>query len=57
MGGLGHMGVKIAAALGAEVTVLSQTTSKQEDSLRFGAKAHYATKDRETFSGSRTRST
>ena len=49
MGGLGHMGVKIAAALGAEVTVLSQTTSKQDDSLRFGATAHYATKDRETF--------
>ncbi|MBY0176899.1 NAD(P)-dependent alcohol dehydrogenase [Curtobacterium herbarum] len=49
LGGLGHMGVKIAAALGAEVTVLSQTTSKQEDSLRFGAKAHYATKDAETF--------
>jgi uncharacterized zinc-type alcohol dehydrogenase-like protein len=49
LGGLGHMGVKIAAALGADVTVLSQTTSKQDDSLRFGATAHYATKDPETF--------
>ncbi|NIJ06312.1 NAD(P)-dependent alcohol dehydrogenase [Frigoribacterium faeni] len=49
MGGLGHMGVKIAAALGADVTVLSQTTSKEEDSLRFGAKAHYATSDEQTF--------
>ena len=49
MGGLGHMAVKIAAALGADVTVLSQTTSKKEDSLRYGAKAHYATKDPETF--------
>ncbi|KPG88862.1 NAD(P)-dependent alcohol dehydrogenase [Frigoribacterium sp. RIT-PI-h] len=49
MGGLGHMGVKIAAALGADVTVLSQTTSKKEDSLRFGAKAHYATSDEQTF--------
>jgi uncharacterized zinc-type alcohol dehydrogenase-like protein len=49
MGGLGHMGVKIAAALGAEVTVLSQTTSKKDDSLRFGAKAHYATSDGQTF--------
>ncbi|MET9550070.1 NAD(P)-dependent alcohol dehydrogenase [Streptomyces sp. NPDC006627] len=49
MGGLGHIGVKIAAALGAEVTVLSQTTSKKDDSLRFGAKAHYATSDPETF--------
>lgn len=49
MGGLGHMAVKIAVALGADVTVLSQTTSKQEDSLRYGAKAHYATKDPSTF--------
>ncbi len=49
LGGLGHMGVKIAAALGAEVTVLSQTTSKEQDSLRFGAVAHHATKDPETF--------
>jgi uncharacterized zinc-type alcohol dehydrogenase-like protein len=49
MGGLGHMGVKIAAALGADVTVLSQTTSKKEDSLRFGAKAHYATSEEQTF--------
>jgi uncharacterized zinc-type alcohol dehydrogenase-like protein len=49
MGGLGHMGVKLAHALGAEVTVLSQTTSKQEDGLRFGADHYYATSDRETF--------
>ena len=31
MGGLGHMAVKIAAAMGADVTVLSQSTSKAED--------------------------
>jgi alcohol dehydrogenase (NADP+) len=49
MGGLGHVGVQIAAAMGAEVTVLSQTLSKQEDGLRFGAKAYYATSDKETF--------
>ncbi len=49
MGGLGHVGVQIAAAMGAEVTVLSQTLSKQEDGLRFGAKEYYATSDRETF--------
>lgn len=49
MGGLGHMAVKIAVAMGAEVTVLSQSTSKQDDSLRYGATAHYATKDAETF--------
>lgn len=49
MGGLGHMGVKLAAALGAEVTVLSQTLSKQEDGKRLGAKHFYATSDKETF--------
>jgi uncharacterized zinc-type alcohol dehydrogenase-like protein len=49
MGGLGHVAVKIAAAMGAEVTVLSQTLSKQEDGLRFGAKHYYATSERETF--------
>lgn len=49
MGGLGHMAVKIAHAMGAEVTVLSQTLNKKEDSLKFGAKDHYATSDPETF--------
>ncbi|WP_328842535.1 NAD(P)-dependent alcohol dehydrogenase [Nakamurella leprariae] len=49
MGGLGHMAVKIAAAMGAEVTVLSQTLSKQADSLEFGATAHHATSDPSTF--------
>ncbi len=43
MGGLGHVGVKLAVAMGAEVTVLSQTTSKRDDSLRYGAVEHYAT--------------
>jgi uncharacterized zinc-type alcohol dehydrogenase-like protein len=41
--------VQLAAAMGAEVTVLSQTLSKQEDGLRFGAKHYYATSDRATF--------
>ena len=49
MGGLGHMGVKIAHALGAEVTVLSQSLSKRDDGLRFGADHYYATSDRATF--------
>ena len=43
MGGLGHVGVQLAVAMGAEVTVLSQTTSKRDDSLKFGAVEHYAT--------------
>jgi uncharacterized zinc-type alcohol dehydrogenase-like protein len=49
MGGLGHMGVKIAHALGAEVTVLSQTLSKQEDGRKLGADHFYATSDEATF--------
>jgi uncharacterized zinc-type alcohol dehydrogenase-like protein len=49
MGGLGHMAVKIAHAMGAEVTVLSQSLSKQEDGLRFGADHYYATSDPATF--------
>lgn len=50
MGGLGHMGVKLAHAMGAEVTVLSQSLSKKEDGLRLGADHYYATNDKETFS-------
>ncbi|MGK3948891.1 NAD(P)-dependent alcohol dehydrogenase [Microbacterium sp. K2] len=49
LGGLGHMGVQIAHALGAEVTVLSQTLSKKDDGLRLGADHYYATSDPETF--------
>ncbi|WP_280263532.1 NAD(P)-dependent alcohol dehydrogenase [Nocardia wallacei] len=49
MGGLGHVGVKIAAAMGAEVTVLSSSLSKQDDGRRFGARHYYATSDKETF--------
>ncbi|MFJ9024004.1 NAD(P)-dependent alcohol dehydrogenase [Streptomyces sp. NPDC102259] len=49
MGGLGHMGVKIAHALGAEVTVLSQSLRKKEDGLKLGADHYYATSDQKTF--------
>jgi alcohol dehydrogenase (NADP+) len=49
LGGLGHMGVKIAHALGAEVTVLSQSLKKQEDAQRLGADHFYATSDPQTF--------
>ncbi|OBJ10995.1 alcohol dehydrogenase [Mycobacterium colombiense] len=49
LGGLGHMGVKLGAAMGAEVTVLSQSLKKMEDGLRLGAKHYYATAERETF--------
>jgi uncharacterized zinc-type alcohol dehydrogenase-like protein len=49
MGGLGHMAVKIAHAMGAEVTVLSQSLNKQEDGLRLGADHYYATSDPSTL--------
>jgi uncharacterized zinc-type alcohol dehydrogenase-like protein len=49
LGGLGHMAVKIAAAMGAEVTVLSQTLSKKDDGLAMGASSYFATSDPETF--------
>jgi uncharacterized zinc-type alcohol dehydrogenase-like protein len=48
-GGLGHMGVKIAHALGAQVTVLSHSLKKQEDAKRMGADQFYATSDPKTF--------
>jgi uncharacterized zinc-type alcohol dehydrogenase-like protein len=49
MGGLGHMGVKLAHAMGAEVTVLSQSLAKREDGLKLGASHYYATSDAATF--------
>ncbi len=49
LGGLGHMGVKLAAAMGADVTVLSQSLKKMEDGLRLGASHYYATSDPNTF--------
>ncbi|MEU4452858.1 NAD(P)-dependent alcohol dehydrogenase [Nocardioides sp. NPDC023903] len=49
LGGLGHMGVQIAHAMGAEVTVLSQSLKKQEDGLRLGADHYFATSDPATF--------
>ena len=49
LGGLGHMAVKIAHAMGAEVTVLSQSLKKMEDGLKLGADHYYATSDPTTF--------
>jgi uncharacterized zinc-type alcohol dehydrogenase-like protein len=42
LGGLGHMGVKIAHALGAEVSVLSHSLKKQDEAKRMGADKFYA---------------
>ncbi len=49
LGGLGHMGVKLAHAMGAEVTVLSQSLRKKDDGLALGADHYYATSDPATF--------
>lgn len=49
LGGLGHMGVKLAHAMGAHVTVLSQSLKKMEDGLQLGADEYYATSDPDTF--------
>lgn len=49
LGGLGHMGVKLAHALGADVTVLSHSNKKQADAKRLGADHFYATSEAKTF--------
>lgn len=49
LGGLGHMGVKIARALGAEVTVLSHSEKKREDALKMGAHHFVSTHDADVF--------
>ncbi len=45
LGGLGHMAVKIGAALGAEVTVLSTSEKKRKDAKRLGAADFVVTSD------------
>ncbi len=47
LGGLGHMAVKLAAAMGAEVTVLSTSNAKKEDASRLGAHHFVVTTDAE----------
>ncbi|MEU3414218.1 NAD(P)-dependent alcohol dehydrogenase [Streptomyces sp. NPDC006658] len=49
LGGLGHMAVKLAHAMGAEVTVLSQSLRKKDDGLKLGADHYHATSDPKTF--------
>ena len=49
LGGLGHMAVKLASAMKAEVTVLSRTLKKKDDAIRLGAHYVYATNDPATF--------
>ena len=49
LGGLGHIGVKLAHALGAEVTVLSHSPKKQEEAKKLGADNFFVTSERDTF--------
>jgi len=49
LGGLGHMAVKLGHAMGAEITVLSQSLKKQADGLRLGADHYHASNDPATF--------
>lgn len=49
LGGLGHIGVKIAHAPGAEVTVLSHSLEKEEEGKRMGADNFSSTSDASNF--------
>jgi uncharacterized zinc-type alcohol dehydrogenase-like protein len=49
LGGLGHMGVKLAKAFGAKVTVLSSSPNKRADALALGADDFVATREPDAF--------
>lgn len=49
LGGLGHMAVKIAKAMGAEVTVFSTSPNKEADAKKLGAKHFVLSKDADNF--------
>jgi uncharacterized zinc-type alcohol dehydrogenase-like protein len=53
VGGLGHMGVKIAAAMGATVTTISRSTAKAGDARTLGASAHIASSDTQAMRSAR----
>jgi uncharacterized zinc-type alcohol dehydrogenase-like protein len=55
LGGLGHMGVKLAKAMGAHVTVLSHSPGKRDDALRLGADDFLATDDADVFKRNKAR--
>ncbi|STX29922.1 oxidoreductase, Zn-dependent and NAD(P)-binding [Legionella beliardensis] len=49
LGGLGHMGIKLAHAMQAEVSVLSHSPSKEEDAKRLGADKFFALNSEQAF--------
>jgi uncharacterized zinc-type alcohol dehydrogenase-like protein len=55
MGGLGHMAVQIAHAMGAHVTVLSRTLAKKDEGLALGADEYFATESPDALEALRGR--
>ncbi|MEW1686743.1 NAD(P)-dependent alcohol dehydrogenase [Streptomyces sp. NPDC091265] len=55
LGGLGHLAVKFAVALGAETTVLSRSADKADDARRLGAQGFVVSGDPEQMAGARDR--
>ncbi len=49
VGGLGHLALQFARALGAEVTALSRSASKKDEALELGAHHYYSTEEADTF--------
>jgi len=49
-GGLGHVGVQIASALGASTTVINKTEQQMDDALQMGAEDFRTTQDPRTYS-------
>ncbi|AET57136.1 putative dehydrogenase [Paenibacillus terrae HPL-003] len=49
VGGLGHLAIQYAHAMGAEVTVLSRSNDKKDEALELGADQYFATSDPATF--------
>lgn len=52
LGGLGHMAVKLAVAMGAEVTVISRTNSKEDEAVALGARRILASTDQAALDAS-----
>ncbi len=55
LGGLGHMAVKLAAGLGADVTVMSRTKNKEADALALGADRMLVSSDAAAMTTARSR--
>lgn len=55
LGGLGHMAVKLAAGLGADVTVMSCTNSKEADALSLGADRLLVSSDSDAIAAAQSR--